>query len=161
ISAAQQRLWFLNDLNPGGIEYNTGIGLRLAGPLDRAALRRALDALVRRHESLRTTFETVDGCGVQIVASRGEMLLREIDVSTTDEGQRDAAVDRVLAEELSLPFDLRQGPLSRAVLVSLGEDAHVLMLSQHHIVTDGWSIGVLVEELGELYAAAVRGGGVA
>src|SRR2546421_178160 len=100
LSGAQQRLWFLDDLSSGGTEYNTGIGLRLSGALDRDALRSALDALTRRHESLRTTFDTVDGGGVQVVAGRGEIPLRVVDLSTMVEDQRDAALDQVLAGEL-------------------------------------------------------------
>ncbi|MCU1450867.1 MAG: non-ribosomal peptide synthetase, partial [Acidimicrobiales bacterium] len=156
LSSAQQRLWFLDDLTPGSTEYNTGIGLRLSGGLDRDALSRALDTLAVRHESLRTTFDTLDGFGVQLVAPTGAVPLRVVDLSAADD-RDDAALDRVLAEELRLPFDLRRGPLTRAVLVSLAEDDHVLVLSQHHIVTDGWSVGVLIDELSELYAAAVRG----
>jgi amino acid adenylation domain-containing protein/non-ribosomal peptide synthase protein (TIGR01720 family) len=148
LSAAQQRLWFLDELTSGGTENNTGVGLRLTGPLDTGALRAALDALVSRHESLRTTFGTVNGQGVQIVAADGHLPLREVGVPDLD------AADQVLAEELRTPFDLRRGPLSRAVLVRLGAADHVLMLSQHHIVTDGWSVAILVDELAGLYAAA-------
>ncbi|HEU5155526.1 MAG TPA: amino acid adenylation domain-containing protein [Streptosporangiaceae bacterium] len=150
LSAAQQRLWFLDDLTSGGTEYNTGVGLRLRGPLDRVALRSALDALVRRHGSLRTTFDTVDGRGVQIVAPHGELPLR---TAAADPAELDA----VLIEELRAPFDLRRGPLTRAVLVRIAEHDHVLLLCQHHIVTDGWSVRLLVEELAHLYESAHSG----
>ncbi|MCA1677139.1 MAG: condensation domain-containing protein, partial [Actinobacteria bacterium] len=144
LSPAQQRLWLVDELTSGGAEYNTGVGLRLSGALDLDALRAVLDALVSRHESLRTTFDTVDGHGVQTVAARGEIPLRTVDLSTIDQHERDTAVDQALAEELSNPFDLRRGPLTRAVLVRLAEDDHVLLLNQHHIVTDGWSHEVLM-----------------
>ncbi|MEZ0071311.1 amino acid adenylation domain-containing protein [Planotetraspora sp. GP83] len=187
LSAAQRRLWFLDDLTSGGTGYNTGVGLRLSGPLDLGALGAALRSLVDRHESLRTTFGTVDGHGVQIVAPLGELPLRVVDLSTPDLYTFDPAtrdlsasgspaaglssasadtasadtaeqrVERVLMDELRTPFDLRKGPLSRAVVVRLDEDDHVLMLSQHHIVTDGWSVGILVDELAQLYAAARSG----
>ncbi|MGH3907542.1 MAG: non-ribosomal peptide synthase/polyketide synthase, partial [Pseudonocardiaceae bacterium] len=156
LSPGQQRLWFLDDLTSGGTEYNTGVGLRLSGVLDLDAVRVALDALADRHESLRTTFDTVDGHGMQVVAARGDIPLRTVDMSTMDPAGRDTPVQQALAAELSRPFDLRRGPLTRAVLVHLSGDDHVLMLSQHHIVTDGWSVAVLVDELAELYAAAVR-----
>ncbi|MGH3991835.1 MAG: condensation domain-containing protein, partial [Pseudonocardiaceae bacterium] len=149
LSPAQQRLWFLDDLTSGGTEYNTGVGLRLSGAVDLDALRMALDCLSWRHESLRTTFDTVDGCGVQIVGQDGEIPLRVVPVDS------DAELDQVLAEELSCPFDLRHGPLTRALLVRLAEADHVLLLSQHHIVTDGWSVGLLVNELAELYRVAL------
>jgi amino acid adenylation domain-containing protein/non-ribosomal peptide synthase protein (TIGR01720 family) len=151
VSATQQRLWFLDDLTSGGTEYNTGVGLRLSGPLDRAALRDALDALVERHESLRTAFDTVDGHGVQIVAPNGDLPLRMVGLSTPE------SLEQVLLEELRTSFDLRSGPLSRALLVRLDDEDHVLLLCQHHIVTDGWSVDILVEELTRSYDAARRG----
>ena len=154
LSPAQQRLWLIEELTSGGAEYNTGVGLRLSGALDLDALRAVLDALVSRHESLRTTFDSVDGHGVQTVAARGVIPLRTVDLSTIDQHERDTAVDQALAEELSNPFDLRRGPLTRAVLVRLAEDDHVLLLNQHHIVTDGWSHEVLMDEFATLYAAA-------
>ncbi|WP_240940804.1 non-ribosomal peptide synthetase, partial [Planosporangium flavigriseum] len=153
LSATQRRLWFLDDLTDGGTEYNTGFGLRLSGALDLDALRAALDGLAARHESLRTTFADVDGRGVQVIADAGEIPLRIVELSTQDE----AALNDALADELSRPFDLRRAPLTRAALVRLAEDEHVLLLCQHHIVTDGWSVRLLVDELAELYAAAVRG----
>ncbi|WP_447008461.1 amino acid adenylation domain-containing protein [Saccharothrix isguenensis] len=153
LSPAQQRLWFLDELNPGSSEYNTGVGLRLSGALDADALRTALDGLVARHEALRTTFDTVDGQGVQVVAARGELPLRVVDLTVGP----DTALDEVLVAELTEPFDLRRGPLARAVLVRLAADDHLLLLDQHHIVTDGWSVRVLVDELVELYRAALRG----
>ncbi len=158
LSAAQRRLWFLDDLSSGGAEYNTGVALRLSGPLDPDALRAALAALAERHESLRTTFGIVDGHGVQIVAPHGTLPLREADLPALEPGERAAALDRVLLEELRTPFDLRTGPLSRALLVRLAEEDHVLLLAQHHIVTDGWSVAILVDELARLYGAECGGG---
>ncbi len=148
LSAAQQRLWFLEELTPGGTENNVGVGLRLSGPLDTDALLAALDALADRHEALRTTFGTENGQGVQIVAPHGDLPLRTVDASSAESAERE------LREELKTPFDLRRGPLTRAVLVRLGAEDHVLMLAQHHIVTDGWSVGVLVDELMRRYADA-------
>ncbi len=152
LSAAQRRLWVLDDLT-GGTEYNTGIGLRLAGPLDVDALRAALTTLVERHAALRTTFRDVDGVGQQVVADRAELPLRLVDVP----GASDDALAELLADELRTPFDLRTGPLTRFTLVRLSEQDHVLLLCQHHIVTDGASVRLLVEELVECYAAALRG----
>jgi len=152
LSPAQQRLWLLDDVSEGGTEYNTGVGLRLSGVLDRAALRTALAGLVGRHESLRTTFDTVGGQGVALIAPSGEIPLEVVE---SDDAQRDSAPDQVVAQLLSRPFDLRRGPLTRALLVCLTENDQVLVLSQHHIVTDGWSVGLLVDELAQRYAAAV------
>jgi amino acid adenylation domain-containing protein/non-ribosomal peptide synthase protein (TIGR01720 family) len=141
IAPAQRRLWFLHDLTGGDTEYNTGIALRLTGSLDRRALQRALDELVARHEPLRTTFDLVGGEVVQLVAATGTLVPQEVD-----------HYDDVFADELERPFDLRRGPLTRVTLVRMSADEHVLLLCQHHIVTDGWSIGVLVDELTTVYA---------
>ncbi|WP_129292551.1 non-ribosomal peptide synthetase [Streptomyces lydicus] len=157
LSGAQQRLWFLDDLTAGDSEYNTGVGVRLGGPLDAAALRRALDRLAARHDSLRTTFTTVDGRGVQRVDGTAALPLRTVDLGALPADGRDAAAERLLAEELETPYDLREGPLTRALLVRLADEEHLLLLAQHHIVTDGWSVGVLVRELAALYAAEADG----
>jgi amino acid adenylation domain-containing protein len=155
LSPVQQRLWLIDQFAPGGSEYNTGVGLRLCGVLGFDALQAALDALTGRHESLRTTFHMVDGHGVQKVAACGQIPLRVVDLSAINSSsERCAALDETLAKELSLPFDLQRGPLTRAVLVRIADDDHVLLLSQHHIITDGWSTEVLVDELAILYGAA-------
>ncbi|MDQ2881212.1 MAG: amino acid adenylation domain-containing protein [Actinomycetota bacterium] len=155
LSPAQQRLWLLDDVSAGGSEYNTGIGLRLSGVLDHAALRTALVGLVGRHESLRTTFDTVNGHGVALIALRGEIPLEMVDLSSTAAADPDAAVEQELVQFLSRPFDLRHGPLIRALLVCLAPGDHALVLSQHHIITDGWSVRLLVDELAQRYSAAV------
>ncbi|MGW5701159.1 non-ribosomal peptide synthase/polyketide synthase [Amycolatopsis japonica] len=139
LSPAQRRLWFLDELTGDSAEYNTAVGLRLSGPLDVDALRGALAALCARHESLRTTFDE----GSQRIADRAEIPLR---VKGT------AADDATLAADLSVPFDLRSGPLTRATLYRQGPEEHLLVLCQHHIVTDGRSIGILTGELLDFYA---------
>ncbi|MFJ5534654.1 non-ribosomal peptide synthase/polyketide synthase [Streptomyces sp. NPDC093261] len=157
LSSAQRRLWFLDDLTPGGTEYNTGVVLRLHGPLDTEALRRALRRLAVRHDSLRTTFATVDGQGVQRVSPSAVLPLRTTDLCALPAGRRAEAAERLLTEELSHPHDLSTGPLTRALLVRRALDDHLLLLAQHHIVTDGWSVGVLTRELAALYEAEVSG----
>ncbi|MEF3112182.1 amino acid adenylation domain-containing protein [Streptomyces chrestomyceticus] len=158
LSYAQQRLWFLYEFEHGAVEYNTSIGLRLAGPLDAAALSRALGALSARHESLRTTFDAVDGRGVQYVHTTLEPPLRTVSLTGTEEGDgRQAELDSLLRADAGLPFDLRQGPPWRALLIRLTDGEHLLVLTLHHIVTDGWSMRVLAEELASLYAAARDG----
>ncbi|MFJ9032816.1 amino acid adenylation domain-containing protein, partial [Streptomyces sp. NPDC102274] len=153
LSYGQERLWFLDDFTPGGVEYNTGLALRLTGSLDMAALRAALNGLTARHEALRTTF----GGGVQTVHPTLTVPLRAVDLSAKNDADRTHALDEALRTEQSTPFDLAAGPLFRALAVNLGAEEHVLVLSMHHIVTDGWSMGVITRELGALYAAAVRG----
>ncbi|RSN41938.1 non-ribosomal peptide synthetase [Amycolatopsis sp. WAC 04197] len=139
LSPAQRRLWFLDELTGDSAEYNTAVGLRLSGPLDVDALRGALAALCARHESLRTTFDE----GSQRIADKAEIPLC---VKGT------AADDATLAADLSVPFDLRSGPLTRATLYRQGPEEHLLVLCQHHIVTDGRSIGILTGELLDFYA---------
>ncbi|WP_407690800.1 amino acid adenylation domain-containing protein [Saccharothrix syringae] len=139
LSPTQRRLFSLD----GTAEQNTAVGVRLTGPLDVPRLAAALDALAARHDALRTTFDVVAGEPVQVVAGSGGIPLRVL--PATGEPTAD---DLGLAE----PFDLRTGPLTRAVLVPLGPDEHLLVLVQHHIVTDGWSVQVLLAELAELYA---------
>ncbi|WP_447009850.1 non-ribosomal peptide synthase/polyketide synthase [Saccharothrix hoggarensis] len=153
LSFAQQRLWFLDQFEPGGVDYLTPSILRLRGPLDVAALDTALTALVARHESLRTSFDTVDGRGVQVVHPAHRVRVPLVDLT----GRPAAELERVLTEETTTPFDLRDAPLLRARLVRLGPDDHVLSLVLHHIVTDGWSNGVLLGELGACYEAATLG----
>ncbi|WP_304451229.1 non-ribosomal peptide synthetase [Nocardiopsis sp. YSL2] len=159
LSAAQRRLWFLDRYEPGGAEYNSGGALRLSGPLDAAALTRALDALVHRHESLRTTFTEHDGQPVQVIGDpAGAPAPETADLETVPEPDREAALDAVLAEFVHRPFDLARGPLFRSLLVTLGPSEHVLALGIHHIVVDAWSLSVLTRELGALYRTAVRDG---
>ncbi|MFD1832035.1 non-ribosomal peptide synthase/polyketide synthase [Streptomyces desertarenae] len=157
LSSAQRRLWFLDDLTGGGTEYNTGVVVRLAGPLDTAALRRALERLAARHDALRTTFTTVDGQGVQRVGRDAVLPLRTADLGALPADRRDEAAERLLTEELSRPYDLAEGPLTRALLVRRADGDHLLLLAQHHIVTDGWSVGVLVRDLAALYRDEVSG----
>ncbi|MEU9096723.1 non-ribosomal peptide synthase/polyketide synthase [Streptomyces sp. NPDC048361] len=152
LSHAQQRLWFLDRFEPGSTEYTTLSVLRLTGPLDRAALHTALDGLVARHESLRTTFAEHDGQARQFVHPPTSVDLRAQDCAHS------AALDALVASEAAQPFDLATGPLLRARLARLAAadmEEHVLVLAVHHIVTDGWSMGVLGRDLGELYAAAL------
>ncbi|MFH8344041.1 amino acid adenylation domain-containing protein [Streptomyces sp. NPDC018045] len=163
LSYAQQRLWFLYEFEHGAVEYNTSVGLRLTGPLDTAALTRALGALSARHEALRTTFDAVDGQGVQRVHPTMEPPLRTVSLAGPGEpgglgaDGRQAELELLLRADAELPFDLRQGPPWRALLIRPADGEHLLVLTLHHIVTDGWSMRVLVEELATLYAAARAG----
>ncbi|WP_304451228.1 non-ribosomal peptide synthetase [Nocardiopsis sp. YSL2] len=158
LSAAQRRLWFLHQHDPGSTEYYTGSAYRLTGRLSVRALRDALTALQRRHEALRTTYATTDDGPVQLVREPwdGHDLLARCDLSGTDRpgGERLAAV---LTAEVERPFDLVDGTPFRALLVRLDEDEHVLVLSAHHIACDGWSVDIIGRDLAELYRAAADG----
>ncbi|MFF2129515.1 amino acid adenylation domain-containing protein [Streptomyces olivochromogenes] len=157
MSFGQQRLWFLEDFDPGSGEYHTAFGLRLTGDLDAEELRAALGDLVRRHESLRTTFGFVGGLGVQVVHPALAPGWSLVDLTGVPEDLREAWLQDTVRDESVRPYDLEHGPLLRVRLVRLAAGEHVLVLGMHHIVTDGWSIGVVASELGELYAARVQG----
>ncbi|MHC5705932.1 non-ribosomal peptide synthetase, partial [Streptomyces tirandamycinicus] len=157
MSYGQQRLWFLEDFDPGSAEYHTATGLRLSGALDTAALRAAVEDLTDRHEALRTTFGAVGGRGVQVVHPRLAPEWRTEDLAGLAEGPREDRLRELVRAEANRPYDLTAGPLVRVLLVQLADDEHVCVLGMHHIVTDGWSMGVVTRELGELYAARTEG----
>ena len=158
LSFAQQRLWFLEQLEPGAATYNVARSIHLSGALQVAPLERALAQLVSRHEVLRTTFELQHGEPVQVVHASIEVLVPVVDLRGLDEAQRTRQVSRWSEEEACGGFDLTRGPLLRVRLLRLGDERWVLLLTLHHIVCDGWSMGVLFRELGALYEAALRGG---
>ncbi|TFW29135.1 non-ribosomal peptide synthetase [Duganella callida] len=159
LSFAQQRLWFLDQLDhAASVAYHMPTALRLRGPLDRKALKAALNRVVARHESLRTSFALVDGAPVQhIAAPSAGFALAERDLSHLSGHERECALRLQADDEAVQPFDLGAGPLIRGQLLRLADDEHVLMLTQHHIVSDGWSIGLLVREISTLYAAFSQG----
>ncbi|MFL5539462.1 MAG: condensation domain-containing protein, partial [Longimicrobiaceae bacterium] len=156
-SFQQERLWFLDRLHPDAVLYNLPVALRLAGELDAAALERALGEVVRRHDSLRTRFAEVEGAPVLVAEPFAGFALAADDLSALAAEEREAAVRRRAAEEAWRPFDLAAGPLFRARLLRLAEREHVLLLAMHHVVSDGWSLGVLFRELSALYAAYREG----
>ncbi|WP_186137234.1 non-ribosomal peptide synthetase, partial [Burkholderia gladioli] len=158
LSFAQQRLWFLDTLDQAaGAAYHMPAALRLSGQLDPAALRAALDRIVARHEVLRTTIDTVDGQPVQRIAEAGAgFALDTQDLRGLADEACQAAVTRIAGAEALAPFDLARGPLIRGQLLALDDTQHILLVTQHHIVSDGWSIGVLIDEISTLYAAFHR-----
>jgi len=157
LSFAQQRLWFIEQLNPGMAAYIFPAAARLSGPLDVAALTRSLDAIMQRHEILRTRFETVDEQPCQIASLAAALALPLADLQALPPAEQDAHVQRLLLRESQRPFDLARGPLLRAALLRLGAQEHVLVLMLHHIVADAWSTTVLIREVAALYAAYARG----
>ncbi|HEX6367447.1 MAG TPA: amino acid adenylation domain-containing protein [Longimicrobium sp.] len=156
LSSGQQRLWFLDRFEAVPGLYSVPGVLRM-GPTDPAVLERALNELVRRHESLRTTFAVVNGRPVQVVAPAGRLPLPVDDLAAVPPAEREAAVARAAAAEVARPFDLARGPLFRARLLRLSPAEHVLLLCMHHIVSDGWSLNVVFRELRELYPAFALG----
>jgi amino acid adenylation domain-containing protein len=153
LSFAQERLWFLDQMEPGGSTYNMPFVIGLRGALDAAALEGALGDLVRRHEALRTTFREEGGRPVQVVDADGVVSLEIVSLRSLPAAEREAEAQRLSNLEARRPFDLARGPLFRAGLLELEEEHHVLHLTMHHIVSDGWSMGVLFGELSALYGA--------
>ncbi|NOK39008.1 amino acid adenylation domain-containing protein, partial [Corallococcus exercitus] len=159
LSFAQQRLWFLEQLEPDTARYNIPSAVRLQGPLDVAVLERAFEALGNRHESLRTTFrqDAEADSAEQVISTVQPLRMQVVDLSLIPPEQRQPEVLRRAQAEAGRPFNLVTGPLFRASLLRLDAEEHVLVLCMHHIVSDGWSTAVFVREMGTLYAAFLQG----
>ncbi len=157
LSFAQQRLWFLDQLEPGSAKYNLPSVLRLRGPLEAKALERSLEAILRRHEALRTTFQAVEGWPRQVIAETFEFSLPLTDLAHVSEPNRETEAYRQAEEEAGRPFDLSRDFPLRARLYRLADDEHWLALTMHHIASDGWSFGVFWRELERYYAAFSAG----
>jgi amino acid adenylation domain-containing protein len=161
LSFAQQRLWFLDQLVPNNAFYNTPAAVRLTGSLNLAALEETFNEIVRRHEALRTTFVTVEGQSVQAIAPTLTLSIPVIDLrspsvstgASLPKAEREAQARRLTIQEAQRPFDLSKGPLLRVTLLRLDESEFILLLILHHIVSDGWSMGVLIREIATLYTA--------
>src|SRR5215213_1844948 len=158
LSYAQQRLWFIHQLRPDLSAYNIPVAVRLTGELKVTALEQSLTELIARHETLRTTFATVDSQPVQLISRPGPFRLAVFDLSELSGSVQEEEVRQLAQEEGTRPFDLEAGPLLRVRLLRLSEREHVLLLTMHHIVSDGWSMGVLVRELCALYETFSQGG---
>jgi amino acid adenylation domain-containing protein len=157
LSFAQQHLWLLHQFAPENYTITIPVAVRLTGALDLAALQQSMNEIVRRHATLRTTFPIVDGQPQQAVAAHGTLPLPQLDLQAFAHAQREAQVFQLASAEAQRPFDLARGPLVRATMLRLGPQAHVLLLTMHHIVSDGWSMGIFVRELATLYAAYAAG----
>ncbi|PSB52343.1 non-ribosomal peptide synthetase [Chamaesiphon polymorphus CCALA 037] len=155
LSFAQQRLWFLDRLAGGSHTYNMPLALRLSGVLDTGALQHCLSQLVERHEALRTHFATIDGSAVQIVTPHLEIPMQEIDLQSLNESTQSTQVQRLAIQEAQQPFDLATGPMLRVKLLKLAATENVLIFNMHHIISDGWSMGILVREVTSLYQAYI------
>jgi amino acid adenylation domain-containing protein/non-ribosomal peptide synthase protein (TIGR01720 family) len=157
LSFAQQRLWFIDQLQPNSPAYNIPAAVRLTGQLDLAALQRSLNDIVRRHEALRTTFVAVAGQPEQVIAPAQTVALTVLDLGALHAYERETAVYQLTMAEARRAFDLARGPLLRTTLLRVGTHEHVIVLILHHIIADGWSIGVFIRELGALYTGHAVG----
>ena len=153
LSFGQQRLWFLDQYEPNNILYNIADAIRLHGALNVAALEQSLSEILRRHEALRTTFSIVDDRPVQVINKAADFSLTVFDLRKTSSETREATAAQLAAEEASTPFNLAEGPLLRVKLLRFATDDHVLLVTMHHIISDGWSIKVLIREMEALYEA--------
>ncbi len=147
LSFAQERFWFLNQLDPGNTAHDPFTAVRLSGPLNVAALEQCFTQIVRRHETLRTTFSTVEGLAVQLIAPALAVTLPLINLQHLAEAEQEAQVRQMARDEAQRPFDLARGPLARLTLLRLGETQHILLLTMHHIISDDWSTGVFFREM--------------
>ncbi|HEX6716237.1 MAG TPA: amino acid adenylation domain-containing protein, partial [Pyrinomonadaceae bacterium] len=157
LSFAQERLWFWEQLHPGTPTYNLTSAFRLDGDLNVPVLEQCLNEIMRRHEILRTSYSALEGHPVQIVAPHSFVSLNVTDLSGLSESEQDLEVQELAGEEALRPFDLTKSPLLRVGLLRLGAQTHVALVSMHHIISDGWSMGVLVEEIATLYEEFVNG----
>ena len=153
LSFAQQRLWFLDQLEPGNTAYNVNATVRLVGKLDVTALEGSFTEVILRHETLRTTFNVVEGEPIQSIQSPKKHRLEMVNFKSLPQNSRLSSASRLVRDHLILGFDLANGPLLRTLLIRMNEAEHVLAISLHHIVTDGWSMKILFHELSTAYQA--------
>ncbi|HWK48371.1 MAG TPA: condensation domain-containing protein, partial [Steroidobacter sp.] len=161
LAPAQESFWLMWQLDPHSVAYNIPGGLRLRGDLDSAALQASFATLIARHETLRTTFYARDGRGFQRVHATSEWQLLQADLRGCPSDQREARLRSLREEEARTPFDLERGPLMRVKLIAVDDQEHLLLVTLHHIIADGWSLNVLLEELAQLYTGQVQGQPVA
>ncbi len=157
LSFAQERLWFLDQLNPDTAVYNVPLAVRLSGPISAAVLERSINEIVRRHDALRTTFANVDGQPVPRVSPKLNVELSTVDLTSDADQDRETTAHALLNDEAARPFDLTKGPLIRTTLLRLAEHDHLFLVVMHHIVSDGWSLVLFFRELSAIYDAFARG----
>ena len=157
LSFAQQRLWFLDQLMPNSHFYNVPVGVHLRGVLELAALERSIHLLIQRHETLRTTFALINQNPAQVIAETISLVIPVIDLSNVPVTEQQKIIQQLMQEEARSPFDLLHGPLLRIKLLRIGVHDHILLSTMHHIVSDGWSMGVLIQELTAFYKSCTSG----
>jgi hypothetical protein len=157
LSFSQRGLWFFDQLQPGSVTYNIAVAVRLKGNLNTEALERSIEEVIKRHEALRTTFFSVEGTPFQRIIDRQPFMLPLLDLTELNGSEREPVAHTLAADQAREPFDLPNGPLLRAYLMRLSGEDHLLQLTMHHIVSDGWSMGVLVREAASLYQAFCSG----
>ena len=157
LSFAQQRLWFLNQLEPDSPFYNISAALRLNGLLNVAALEQSFNEIIQRHEILRATFNVVDGEAIQVINPQEKLTIKLIDLTALPAQKQETEAQQLANQEAGQPFDLATGPLVRSTLLCLDEAEHILLFTMHHIISDGWSTDILVREVATLYECYCNG----
>ncbi|BAY65337.1 peptide synthetase [Calothrix brevissima NIES-22] len=157
LSFAQQRLWFLAQLEPDSSSYNISVAVRLQGKLNLAALQQSFQEIINRHEALRTSFQTVDGQPIQIIAPSLDFAISIISLDECSLWEQEKQIRHLTTQAAQQPFDLTKSPLLRVTLVQLHPEEYIILLTIHHIVSDAWSMGILVEEFVALYSAFCQG----
>ncbi|MBD2607822.1 non-ribosomal peptide synthetase [Scytonema hofmannii FACHB-248] len=157
LSFAQERLWFLNQLEGSKATYNMFAAIGLNGNLNVQVLEQALNEIVQRHEVLRTSFQTVDGQGVQIINPEVNFQLRCVDLQNLSDNEREITVQEWITKEANTPFDLSQAPLMRATLLQTDIQEYFLLVTMHHIISDAWSVGIVIKEISVIYKALIQG----
>ena len=157
LSFAQKRLWFINELEPNSPAYNDYFSLRLKGQVNVATLQQCVDEVINRHEALRTTFKAVDGEPVQVIAPSLSFEIQTVDLTESPQSAAKALALELAVEEARRPFNVERGPLLRMTLLQTASDEGLLLFTIHHIISDGWSLGILIKELTALYEAYSSG----
>src|SRR6185369_5917749 len=157
LSFAQQRLWFIDQLQPGSTFFNIRSAVRLTGQLATAALEQSLTEIIRRHDVLRTTFKTVEGQAFQVIDQTPRFKLPFTDLGELPAAARQVELRRLIDVESSQAFDLAVGPLLRARLIRLAAEEHILLFTIHHIISDGWGMNIIIQEVATLYEALLLG----
>ena len=156
LSFAQQRLWFLDQLEGPNAAYTIPVALKIIGKLNVPVLEQSLNKIIQRHESLRTVFDTKNGMPVQLISLELILMIKILDIQSMPDTERNTEMNRLIDEEDLKPFDLSNGPLIRAKLLKLESEEHVFLLTIHHIIYDGWSIGIMLNELSTFYQAYLK-----
>ncbi|MDQ2902116.1 MAG: amino acid adenylation domain-containing protein [Chloroflexota bacterium] len=156
LSFAQQRLWFMDQWEPGSTLYNMPTAIQITGPLRIAVLEQSINEIVRRHEALRTTFMLANGQPVQVIVHDLALALPVVHVPRGSKAEQEAEIRSLIQQEIQQSFDLAQGPLLRIRLLCLADNEYILLLTMHHIISDGWSMGLFFQELSAIYAAYVH-----
>ncbi|NEQ62991.1 MAG: non-ribosomal peptide synthetase, partial [Moorea sp. SIO4A1] len=157
LSFAQERLWFINQLEGSTVAYNSPGVLRISGNLNLNALEQALSDIVRRHEVLRTSFQTVNGTPIQVIDPKATLNLKIVDLQEIEVKERETVLQQQIQQEITKPFNLERAPLIRCRLWQLYGTEYVFSITMHHIISDAWSIGIFIQELSTLYRAFTQG----